>query len=83
MGWDDIRSLLLRPGTGDIVTSLSIGAGFPDLQLALEAGTWSPALRDRDNPGELDAHWDQLADATQWDMRMKALRGQPGPQWEA
>lgn len=82
MGWDGICSLLLHGGTGDVVTSLpGIGKEFPDPQLALEAGTWSPRLHSQDDPDELDALWDQVGCAGQWDLCMQALHAQPARQW--
>jgi hypothetical protein len=81
MGWDGICSLL-HSGAGDVVTSLpGMGGEFPDPQLALEAGTWSPGLRDPDDPDAVDALWDQVGPAGQWDLCMQALRVQPARQW--
>jgi hypothetical protein len=80
MGWDGICSPL-HSGVGDIVTSLSVGNSFPDAHLALQAGTWSPGLRNPDDPDELDEHWDQLGHAGQWELCMQALRAQPSRQW--
>ena len=59
MNWDGICSLL-RGGSGNVVTSISVGNAFPDAQLALQAGTWSPGLRNPGEPDELGALWDQL-----------------------
>jgi hypothetical protein len=80
MGWDRICSLL-HSGAGDIVTSLSVGNDFPDAQLGLQAGTWSPGLRNPDDPDERDGHWGQLSPAGQWKLCMQALRAQPSRQW--
>ena len=81
MGWDGICSLL-HSATGDVVTSLpGIGGEFPDPRLALEAGTWSPRLRSPDDPDEIDARWDQVGRAGQWDLCMQALHAQPARQW--
>jgi hypothetical protein len=80
MGWDTICSLL-QSGTGDVVTSLSLGNEFPDPQFALEAGIWSPRLRDPDDPDERDMRWGQLPPAEQWGLCMRALRAQPSRQW--
>lgn len=81
MGWDGICSLL-DSGAGDVVTSLpGMGGEFPDRQLALEAGTWSPRLRSQDDPDELDGRWDQVGQAGQWDLCMPALHAQPARQW--
>jgi hypothetical protein len=81
MGWDGICTLL-RSGAGDVATSLpGIGSEFPDPGLALEAGTWSPGLRSPDDPDEIDALWDQVGHAGQWDLCMQALHAQPARQW--
>ena len=80
MGWDGICSLL-HSGRGDVVTSISVGNGFPDSRLALRAGTWSPGHRNPGDPDELDALWDELGHAEQWELCMRALRIQPSRQW--
>lgn len=80
MGWDGICSLL-RSGSGNVVTSISVGNAFPDAQFALQAGTWSPGLRNPGDADELDALWDQLGRAGQWELCMQALRVQPFRQW--
>ena len=81
MGWDGICSLL-HSDPGNVVTSLpSVGNDFPDAQLALRAGTWPPGLPNPGDPDELDALWDQLGRAEQWELCMQALRGQPARQW--
>jgi hypothetical protein len=64
-----------------VATSISVGNGFPDAQLALRAGTWLPGLRNPGDPDELDALWDQLGRAGQWELCMQALRAQPSRQW--
>jgi hypothetical protein len=72
----------LRDGTGDVVTSLSQGEEFPNWRLARASGTWCPALRESAEPqDELDALWDQLDDATRWDLGMTALKTRPERQW--
>jgi hypothetical protein len=80
VGWDDICSLL-RSGLGDVVTSISVGNGFPDSRLALQTGTWSPGRLGPGDPDELDALWDELGHVEQWELCMQALRTQPSRQW--
>jgi hypothetical protein len=81
LGWEAIIRFL-RERTGDVATSLSTGSGFPDYRLALDAGTWSPQLLHPEESGdELDALWDQLGPAGQWERCMLALRPRPAQQW--
>ncbi len=81
LGWEVIIGFL-RERPGGVATSLSIGRGFPDDLLALDANTWSPRLRHpQDSGGELDASWDRLGPAGQWERCIQALRSWPARQW--
>ncbi len=81
MGWDRVISFL-RSGTGDIVTSLSIGTTYPDSQLALDSGAWQPAVTDpAGSEDELEGLWDQLSGDEQWDLCAQALQACPSRQW--
>jgi hypothetical protein len=81
-GWEEVISFL-RGGTGDVVTSVSVGDEFPGHQLALDARAWQPAVTGAEEPADaLGALWDQLGDGEQWDLCMQALRTRPHLQWQ-
>jgi hypothetical protein len=81
-GWEDVIAFL-RAGTGDIVTSLSIGNEFPDCRLAWDSGIWRPDIPDPRQPGEeLEILWDKISAARQWDLCMQALYARPWLQWK-
>lgn len=81
LGWEAIIGFL-RERPGDVATSLSIGRGFPDRQLALDAGTWSPQLRHPRSPGTGSTRrGNRLGPAGQWERCIQALRSRPAQQW--
>lgn len=82
MGWEGIMSFL-HDGTGEVVTSMSIGAEFPGYQVALDTGTWQPAVtKTARGDDELEGLWDQLGEDRQWDLCTQAIRGRPSLRWQ-
>jgi hypothetical protein len=80
-GWEEVIAFL-RSGTGDVVTSMSLGRAFPHYEPALIAGVWQPRLAGHcDAEDDLDRLWGQLGCGQQWDLCMRALRDRPSLQW--
>jgi hypothetical protein len=76
-GWEETIRLLKGRDTEPVVTSYSVGDGFPNAGLAVDAGMWSPPGDPDDEERDWDA-WYDLPPDEQWEVCMKALRKTAG-----
>jgi hypothetical protein len=75
MGWEAVVGLLRARDDEPVVMSYSGTNGFPDRELAVEQGTWTPPSANHDEDGYDDAveSWGALPASEQWDLSMAAL----------
>lgn len=73
MGWEAVVGLLRARDDEPVVMWYSVTNSFPDRELAVEQGTWTPPADNHDEDAAVES-WGALPAGQQWDLSMAALR---------